>query len=205
MTFLPNGIGERISDYNMNVFDFDNTIYDGESALDFFLFCLRRKKSLVKYLPSVIYNLVRYKAGYVGIDKVYAFCDKMMSVFFENRAHAGALLGEFWELHASKLKPELLSLVGSGDAVISASPDFLLEGIRGRLKAKTLICTRTEGDRITFLCYGQNKVRAFEEYFGNKEIDAFYTDSANDMPMMKKAARAYLVKGKNIREVHNCE
>lgn len=189
----------------MKVFDFDNTIYDGESALDFFLFCLKRKKSLVKHLPSVIYNLVRYKAGYVGIDKVYAFCDKMMSVFFENRAHAGVLLEEFWEINSKKLKPELLSLVDEGDAVISAAPDFLLEGIRDKLKAGTIICSRTEGEHITFLCYGKNKVKAFDEYFGNTEIDAFYTDSVNDMPMMKKATRAYLVKGINIREVHNCD
>lgn len=187
----------------MKVFDFDNTLYAGESSLDFFLFCLKRKKSLVKHLPSVIYNLIRYKAGYVEIETIYSFCDKMMSVFFENRDRADEMLELFWKENSKKLKPGLLKLVSEEDAIISASPDFLLEGIRDRLKAKTIICTKTEKDRIVLLCYGKNKVKAFNEYFGDKAIDAFYTDSINDMPMMKKAARAYIVKGNKIREADN--
>ncbi|MDO5399124.1 MAG: haloacid dehalogenase-like hydrolase [bacterium] len=185
----------------MKVFDFDNTLYDGESSLDFFLFCLKKKKTLVKHLPSVIYNLMRYKAGYVGIEKIYSFCDKMMNVFFENRDRADEMLGLFWAKNSKKLKPALLELVSAEDAVISASPDFLLEGIRDRLKAQTLICTRTESGRITFLCYGKNKVKAFDEYFGGRTIDAFYTDSVNDMPMMKKAVSSYIVKGSKVRKV----
>ena len=31
---------------NIWVYDFDNTIYDGDSSVDFFLFCLRKKISL---------------------------------------------------------------------------------------------------------------------------------------------------------------
>lgn len=184
----------------MKVFDFDNTLYDGESSLDFFLFCLKRKKSLIKHLPSVIYNLIRYKAGYVGIETIYSFCDKMMSVFFENSDRADEMLELFWKENSKKLKPELLKLVGEEDAIITASPDFLLEGIRDSLKAKTIICTKTEKDKIVLLCYGKNKVKAFNGHFGNRVIDAFYTDSVNDMPMMKKARRAYIVKGNKIRE-----
>jgi len=45
----------------MNAYDFDNTIYDGESALDFFWFCMRKKPVLVKVLFPVLRDLVRYK------------------------------------------------------------------------------------------------------------------------------------------------
>ena len=38
----------------MNVFDFDNTIYDGESAIDFFLYYLKKDPKLIRYLPSII-------------------------------------------------------------------------------------------------------------------------------------------------------
>ncbi len=184
----------------MKVFDFDNTIYDGECSLDFFLFCLKRKRSLIKYLPSVIFNLIRYKAGYVGIETVYSFCDRMMGVFFENSAHADELLKEFWSVNKRKLKPEILALVSREDAIISASPRFLLEGIHSSLKADTLICTETEGAHVKFLCYGKNKVKAFREHFGHEKPDAFYTDSVNDAPMMLASKRAYLVKGIEIRE-----
>jgi len=185
----------------MKVFDFDNTLYRGESSLDFFLFCLRRKPSLAKHLPEVIFNLIRYKAGYVGIDTVYAFGKKMMAVFFENRAYADELIVEFCGKYEKKLKPDMMRRVSAEDAVISASPDFLLRGFGERIKAKTLLCTTTEGDRITFLCYGKNKVRAFEERFRDVEIEEFYTDSINDRPMMRRAKKAYLVKGDKIKEI----
>lgn len=32
----------------VNLYDFDNTIYDGESTVDFFLFCLKKKKKFNK-------------------------------------------------------------------------------------------------------------------------------------------------------------
>lgn len=185
----------------MKIFDFDNTIYDGESCFDFFMFCLKRKKSLCVHLPSVMYNLVRYKMGKVGIDAVYAFCDKMMSVFFENSAHADRLLGEFWSENDKKLKTEILSLISEEDAIISAAPRFLLEKIADKLKAKTLICTETKDDHVTFLCYGKNKVKAFNEHFTDGSVDEFYTDSINDAPMMRMAKRAYMVKGRNIMPV----
>lgn len=184
----------------MKVFDFDNTIYDGESALDFFLFCLKRKKSLIKHLPSVIFNLIRYKTGRVGLDVVYPFCSKMMCVFFENSAAADELLYEFWAQNRHKLRKHMLEKLSPEDAIISASPRFLLNGIAPLLKVNTLICTETERDRVTFLCYGPNKVKAFREVLGDKEIEEFYTDSLNDEPMMRLAKRAYLVKGNKTEE-----
>lgn len=34
----------------MNVYDFDGTVYRGDSTVDFWLFCLRKKLGLVKYI-----------------------------------------------------------------------------------------------------------------------------------------------------------
>ena len=44
----------------MRVFDFDNTIYDGESVIDFYLFSLRRNPKVARYVPVVLYHLLRY-------------------------------------------------------------------------------------------------------------------------------------------------
>lgn len=186
----------------MKVFDFDNTLYDGESSLDFFLFCLRRKKSLIKYLPAVLINLIRYKAGRAGLDTVYEFGGRMMKVFFENRRYADTLVEEFCSKNAHKLKPELMRLVSEKDTIISASPRFLLEGFADRINTKNLICTETKGNKVEFLCYGKNKVKAFREYFGGTLIDEFYTDSVSDAPMMCEARRAFMVKGRRITEVN---
>ena len=32
----------------MNVYDFDKTIYKGDSTLDFYFFCLRKKPIIIK-------------------------------------------------------------------------------------------------------------------------------------------------------------
>ena len=44
----------------MNVYDFDNTIYDGESFIDLFIFLFKKDPSLVKYIPDVINGLYNY-------------------------------------------------------------------------------------------------------------------------------------------------
>ena len=36
----------------MNVYDFDNTIYRGESAVDLFWYYLKQDKSLLRYVPE---------------------------------------------------------------------------------------------------------------------------------------------------------
>ena len=47
----------------MRVFDFDNTIYNGESVFDFYLFSIKKNPKVIKYLFVVVYNLLKYKAG----------------------------------------------------------------------------------------------------------------------------------------------
>ena len=54
----------------MNVFDFDNTIYDGESTLDLFFFYIVRKPRLIKYMPAVLKAFAQYKKGDISLTEV---------------------------------------------------------------------------------------------------------------------------------------
>lgn len=45
----------------LNVYDFDKTIYDGDSSIDFYLFCLKRKKSIILLLPKQVFAMILYK------------------------------------------------------------------------------------------------------------------------------------------------
>ena len=45
----------------MKVFDFDNTLYHGESSVDLALYMIRTNKKIIKYLPSIFINLIKYK------------------------------------------------------------------------------------------------------------------------------------------------
>ena len=54
----------------MNVYDFDDTIYDGESTLHLFFFYLKKKPSLLRYMPKVLKAFARYKKGLVSVDEM---------------------------------------------------------------------------------------------------------------------------------------
>ena len=44
----------------MNVYDFDKTIYDGDSTADFYLFSLGRHKKILTLAPSLFGAFVRF-------------------------------------------------------------------------------------------------------------------------------------------------
>ena len=188
----------------MKVFDFDNTIYNGECSLDFFMYCLKRKKSLMKYLPMVTAKALKYRTSKIGMDEVNEFVESMLVVFFDNCENLDMLVSDFWGINAKKLKPVILDKITSGDAIISASPRFLLSGIAKELGTSNLLCTEVDmkNKKISFLCYGENKVLAYREKFGRMEIDEFYTDNQNDAPLMAISKEVYLVSGNEITK-HN--
>ena len=45
----------------MNVYDFDGTIYNGDSSVDIYFFLLKRYPKLIAYFPKQILGIVRYK------------------------------------------------------------------------------------------------------------------------------------------------
>lgn len=187
----------------MNVFDFDNTIYDGESSFDFFKFCVRRKPSLIRYMPKTLFMMLKYKTGIVSKDRVMEFCSEMLAVLAENIGELDRCLSEFWRLSETKLKPELLGMLSADTAIISASPDFLLLGIKHKLNGSALITTQTDLNtmKISSLCYGENKVKEYKRRFGDKPLVNYYTDNMNDIPMISLAETAWLVKGSKIERI----
>ena len=180
----------------MNVYDFDNTIYDGESVFDFFLFCVKKQKSLILYFPMLLKNLFKYKAGKLTIDGLYEEAGKLTKVVIQNREHADEYINEFWSINSRKLKKEFLDRLKSDDVIITASPDILIKAISDKLKTENIIGTRIDLDtgRVEFACFRQNKITAFKEKYPNAVIDEFYTDSLNDMPLAKLSNKAYLIK-----------
>ena len=54
----------------MNVYDFDNTIYRGESGVDLFLSYLKKDPRLLIKLPWAISCILKYKAGKISLDDV---------------------------------------------------------------------------------------------------------------------------------------
>ena len=44
----------------INVYDFDKTIYNGDSSIDFFIFCLKKNKQIIINIPKIIMYYILY-------------------------------------------------------------------------------------------------------------------------------------------------
>ena len=51
----------------MKVFDFDNTIYRGESSVDYSFYMIRHNKKILQYVPTILFSLVGYKLCLLNI------------------------------------------------------------------------------------------------------------------------------------------
>jgi HAD superfamily phosphoserine phosphatase-like hydrolase len=186
----------------MNVYDFDNTIYDGESVVDFFLFYCKKDKSLLKYIPSVFLALMKYKAGKVTIEQALSKYGKAVGDFYKNNEQINEDMKIFWDTHMHKIKPFYKDVQGDDDLIISGSPEFSLEIICKRLGIKRYIGSIIEKDgSIPRLCIREAKVKAFFQEYPDAQIENFYTDSVNDTPLIEISKNAYLVKGHKITKI----
>lgn len=183
----------------MNVYDFDNTIYDGESLVDFFKFCIMKKKSFSLYLPIATYSIILYKLNLLPIEKINILSNKMSNIVIKNKECANSFIKEFWEKNKYKLKRDFLDKIKSTDIIITASPRILIEAVASELKTKNIICSEFNlgTGKFEFICFRENKVVAFNERYPDAVIDEFYTDSFNDLPLMELAKKSYLVKRKS--------
>lgn len=187
----------------MRVFDFDNTIYDGESGLDLFLHFLRLDtKGVFKYIPKFFKGFIKYKNGVITIDEVInkygtflkeycaGFADDMEKEFVR-----------FWDLNEHKIKEFYRDIHKADDIIVSACPESLLKIMCDRLGINNYICSKVNfstGD-IQQICYKDKKVALFKEKYGDAQIDEFYTDSVSDLPMIEISRNAYMVSGDQIR------
>lgn len=188
----------------MNVYDFDNTIYDGESAFDFFLFYIKKDKYLLKYIPKVVYALLKYKAGKITVEKAlekYApFVEDYLKKIPDLRADAVV----FWNEHEKNIKSFYKEIQREDDVFVTASPINTMQEICDRLGVKhcvgSIIDEKT--GKITRLCMRSHKVPAFFESFPDAHIDNFYTDSPdNDAPLIEVAEHAFVVRGNKIKQI----
>ena len=184
----------------MNVYDFDHTIYDGDSSVDLYFYCLRRNPGVLRALPRQLAGTL----GYYGtrksrrtVEGKTAFKEAVYTYFSAVR-DMDETVEDFWDSHIQRVKLWYILQRRPEDVIISASPAFLIGpacerlGIRHQLSSNVGPAT---GLYIGLNCHGEEKVRRFREQFGQAQIDEFYSDSLSDTPLARLAERAFLVKG----------
>ena len=176
----------------MNVYDFDGTIYNGDSTVDFFRYALKKNPALIRFLPRQLAAIVLYKLKRIDKTRLkeHFFC-------FLRGIDAPRLTESFWDAHQRNIFDWYRKQQQADDVVISASPEFLLRPICKRLGIVHLIASEVDSSTGAFSgenCRGEEKVRRFEREFAAAHIERFYSDSRSDLPLARRAEQAFLVK-----------
>ncbi|MGN1059273.1 MAG: HAD-IB family phosphatase [Clostridia bacterium] len=175
----------------MNVYDFDGTIYNGDSSVDFFLYVLKRKPSVMLYLPKQAWGFVLYRTRRIDKTKLKEYFFSFMPAI-----NTEEFTESFWNQNQDKIFDWYLKQQKQDDIVISASPRFLLHSICNRLGISRLIASEVDPETGMFIgknCRGQEKVKRLEAEYNVTHIDSFYSDSHSDLPLAKIADKAFLV------------
>ena len=179
----------------MNVYDFDHTIYAGDSSIDFYIFVLCRRPHLIVFLPFQIWGMALFLSGIYSKERM-----KEAFFVFIRYIPVQEIVCRFWDHNRRKIKLCYLSQKDDSDVIISASPEFLLEPlVRGYLGV-ALIASRIDTDDGKYVgknCFGEEKVTRLYEMYPGCIIENFYSDSHTDTPLAHLARNAFLVR-KNI-------
>lgn len=188
----------------LNVFDFDNTIYDGETLVDFILYYVRTDPKIWKYVPKLL--VICFKDAFhlfTVEDAVDAYAGFLEGYYVKKIDSVEKDVQKFWDKNEHKIKPWYQSVRREDDVIVSGSTDFLLEEIMKRMGIKHYITSSIDRKTGKFkrLCFLENKVKLFREVYPDGHIDNFYTDSMNDRAMMDIADHVYFVQGSKIEQI----
>ncbi len=177
----------------VSIYDFDKTLYSGDSARDYALYCLRKRPWRI--WAAVVFSIfcAGYYLGFINKETAKSRWYRMM----DDREE---MVEAFWARASEKLIKATASLArkdredGIIPLVISAGPGVLIEGARKYMEDAVVIATETQpGCPSKFAssnCYGAEKVRRFMDWLTNQktsmeetQIIRVVSDSPADNPL----------------------
>ncbi len=177
------------------VFDFDGTLSAGDSNVEFAKYCFKHSIRPWFYLPLMgVAGIARLfkPAGVWWRENIRRFLTAdMVNKFAPDfiKQHRRERFG--W----SKEQVAAERAAGRRVILISASPNYLLEPLVRDIKFDAVLCSQMDATRpwkYKFLCWGENKVRAMDEWAKKNRIIPrvvrSYSDSKSDMPLMEIAS-----------------
>lgn len=194
------------------LFDLDHTLLDGDSNQLWLGWLVERGAAPASRLAEQQAHYARYQAGTLDIDAYLAF---HLSLLVERSVAEWRPLRDAFvaERIGPRIGPAARAAVerhrDAGDtlAVVTATHDFLAEGIVALLGAPPLVATRCEvaDGRFTgrvdgIPCFSDAKPRCVRDWLaaaGRRWEDftavRFYSDSANDLPLLEAVDRPIVV------------
>jgi phosphatidylglycerophosphatase C len=188
------------------VFDFDGTIYKGDTTKDFCWYFYRKKPLRSYYLLIQLTCWLLWRLKLLTTTQF-----KSSFIQFLNRVEEeqiASLLSSFWEekkslvhanlvLEISRLKKE-----GAHVVVVSASPELFIKTFCLSLGVDTVFGSELKvvNNKYSLLinCRGEEKLKRIKRAFTDFEIIAAYSDNKDDDVLLKMAKNGCWVDKKGI-------
>ena len=175
----------------MNVYDFDGTIFYTDCTIGFALWCVKRHPKLwITYAPVALLCAVLCKLriipNYFMQRKVFSYLT-MIDDFDEQ-------IEKYWDVNEKRISSWYLAQKKPSDLIISASPDCIIGPIAKRLGVN-YIATEYDREYGVFtdnLMYAKEKAKCIVDH-GFPVIENFYSDSLSDTPLALCAEKAHFV------------
>ena len=175
----------------MNVYDFDKTVFDGDSEDYFFAWIYRDGK-----LPwnHFVYTVSEWLCARKIISKTFA--RTLMYRVLKKLDDIDSLVEAYWDEHERHMLPWYAEVQQEDDVIATGTPRFLMEPMMRRLHVKHLVATEMDKHTGTIdgLFLGADlKVPAFYRQFPDGKIDRFYSDTWSDHFLADLAKEAYVL------------
>lgn len=173
-----------------DLYDFDKTVFRGESGSEFWLFCLKRHPSVIRYLPKQAAGLF----GHYVFHKISKKRSKELFYSYLCAIDAEKEAALFWEKNEKKINDWFRPKSHDVPTIVcSASPVFQIKSICDRLGVDLLIATRMDpksGKISGENCKGEEKVLRIKKEAAEYDIRDVYTDNlVSDRPILELSTR----------------
>lgn len=193
----------------LSVYDFDKTIYNGETLNDFYRFYLIKKPWKIYTVIFQLWYFLLYVLKIINLEKLKENFLRFLDG--ENIGELKKLIREFWEKKESKInlwvKDEILKNKKETEILvaISASPTFLIID-RLRLMGFDVVIgtdflfesTKFHSHITSKNCKNYEKVKRLDKWAEDNNIQYdivnFYSDSIADKPLFDLAEHKYWIK-----------
>ena len=193
----------------LSVYDFDKTIYNGETLNDFYRFYLIKKPWKIYTVIFQLWYFLLYVLKIINLEKLKENFLRFLDG--ENTGELKKLIREFWEKTESKInlwvKDEILKNKKETEILvaISASPTFLIID-RLRLMGFDVVIgtdflfesTKFHSHITSKNCKNYEKVKRLDKWAEDNNIQYdivnFYSDSIADKPLFDLSENKYWIK-----------
>ncbi len=194
------------------VFDFDHTLYDGDSGSHLFAWLIRRnlwRTALALLLTPLLAPLLALLATRRHAISAYVWIG---TVGLHRRQDLNAMIDAYVAAHTAKIKERLLPVAldvlhshrqrGDNVLIATGAPPRLARAILGFVAHEdvpvigTIVGPRLGGLGALRHCHAEEKMRMIREAGYTGEIAAAYSDSRADLPLLRAARGPVVVNPK---------